>query len=307
MANLWHLGGLRPAQLGRNVWRAIDRDDILGQAAKLSYYFLLALVPLLLLLTTLFGYFAQSADLRADLLGYFRRVVPRSAFQLVVSALDQVTRGAGGGKLSLGIIGTLWAASAGMAAIIRGLNQAYRIEDERPWWKVRLVAVGLTLAFAVFTLAASLLVLAGSTVGRYLAGRFGYEAAFVSLWNLLRWPVALALVLIAIDLLYRFAPDLKDWKWHWATPGAVVAVTLWVTASLGFRLYLRFFNTYATTYGSLGAVIILMLWLYVTSAAILIGAEVNSEIESAAARSGDREARLPGQKAPGERRSKRAA
>ena len=199
MANLWHLGGLPPAQLARSVWRAVDRDDILGQAAKMSYYFLLALVPLLLLLTTLFGYFAQSADLRADLLGYFRRVVPRSAFQLVVSTLDEVTRGAGGGKLSLGI------------------------------------------------------------------------------------------------------------KWHWATPGAVVAVTLWVTASLGFRLYLRFFSTYATTYGSLGAVIILMLWLYVTSAAILIGAEVNSEIESAAARGGDRDARLPGQKAPGEPRSRRAA
>lgn len=306
MANLWHLGGLSPAELGRCVWREVDRDDILGQAAKLSYYFLLALVPLLLLLTTVFGYFAQSADLRADLLEYFKRVVPRSAFQLVVNTLDEVSSRAGGGKLSLGIIGTLWAASAGMAAIIRGLNQAYNIEEARPWWKVRLVAVGLTLAFAAFTVIALMLVLAGSGIGRYIAAWLGYEAAFVSAWNVLRWPVALALVLIAIDLLYRFAPDLRRWRFYWASPGAVAAVALWVVASLGFRLYLRYFNNYATTYGSLGAVIILMLWLYVTSAAILIGAEVNSEIENAAARRGESDARLPGEKAPGEPRRRAA-
>jgi len=302
MANLWHLGGLSWKELGKRVWREIGKDDVFGQAAKLAFYFLLALLPLLLFLTTLFGYFAQSGELRADLLDYFRRVVPRSAFRMIVRTLDEISANAGGGKLSLGIAGALWAASNGMAAITDGLNAAYEIKDTRPWWKVRLLAVLLTIAFAIFTMTGLTLVLAGGRFGWFLASMAGFENTFATGWNYFRWLAALALVLTAVNLLYRFAPDLESWRWRWLTPGAVVAVGLWITASLGFRLYLRYMNTYSATYGSLGAVIILMLWFYMTGAAVLIGAEVNSEIENAAAEAGEDDARFAGERHPGEKR-----
>ena len=154
-----------------------------------------------------------------------------------------------------------------------------------------MIAAVLTLAFAIFTSVALLLVLAGGRMGAFLAERFGLEQVFAIAWNIGHLVLALVLVLIGVDLLYRFAP-LKDRKWKWMTPGGIVAVTLWVLVSLGFRVYLRFGNSYNATYGSLGAVIVLMLWFYLTSAAVLIGAEVNSEMESAAARIRDREGRM---------------
>lgn len=301
MLRLWQLGGLTWKQLAKRVWREIGDDDVFGQAAKLSFYFMLALFPLLLFLTTLFGYFAQSAELRTSLLEYFRRVVPRSAFQLVVDTLNQISMGAGGGKISIGILATLWAASNGIAAIAQRLNAAYEIKDERPWWKMSLIALALTIAFAAFIAVALVLVLGGGKIGAYLANAAGIQDAFAIAWNVAHWPIALVIVLLAINLLYRFAPDLRDWRWRWMTPGAPLAVTLWVIASLGFRFYLRYFNSYSATYGSLGAVIILMLWFYFTGAAILIGAEVNSEIENAVARAGGPNARLPGEKRPGEK------
>ncbi len=302
MFRLFKPSGLTWRELLTRVWNAIWEDDVFGQAAKLSFYFLLALFPLLLFITTLFGYFAQSDELRQSLLSYARRVVPSSAFRLVVDTLNQLKAGAGADKLSIGILGTMWAASSGMAAVAEGLNTAYRIKEARPWWKTRLIALGLTIAFVLFTVTALLLILAGGNLGWFLAGRLGMETAFAWVWNLARWPLALCMILIAVDLVYRFAPDLKEWRWHWITPGGLVAVGLWWAASLGFRLYLRFFNSYNATYGSLGAVIILMLWLYISGVAILVGAEVNSEIESARAQAGEADARLPGEKRPGEKR-----
>ncbi len=281
VAGIWRFGGLTWKELLKRVWGELDADDVLGQAAQLSFYFLLALFPLLLFLTTLFGYFAQSDELRESLLGYFRRVVPRSAFQVVRDTLREISAGAGGGKLSIGLIGTLWAASSGMAAITAGLNKAYGVKDERPWWKVRLIAIGLTIAFSIFTLIALVLIIAGGRLGAFLADRFGLQDAFAIAWNIGRWPVAIFFALVAINLLYRFAPYRKRAKWEWMTPGALAAMTLWIAASLGFRLYLRYANPYNVTYGSLGAVIILLLWLYITGIAILVGAEINGEIERA--------------------------
>lgn len=307
MPRFWTSCGLGWRRLAGRVWHEILDDGVFGQAAMLSYYFLLALFPMLLILVTIFGYFAQSGELRASLLEYFHRVVPGSAFTLVEDTLRQITTGAGGGKLSLGIIVSLWAASNGMSAVAEGLNAAYEIKDERPWWKRQLLAIGLTVAFAAFAVVALALILAGHSIGSWLAGRAGYSDLFTNFWSLARWPIALFMVLVAVNLLYRFAPDLRNWEWKWFTPGAAVAVALWVAVSLGFRLYLHYFNSYNATYGSLGAVIILLLWFYITGAAILIGAEVNSEIENAAAEIGEPDARLAGEKVPGEKRRGRVS
>jgi membrane protein len=282
MASLWHLHGLPFRGLLSRVWHEIVEDDVLGEAAELSFFFLLALFPLLILLTNIFGYFAHSADLRSSLLGYFRRVLPGSAFRLVVGTLNQITNGAGTGKLSLGIVGTIWAASSGMSALSDGLNRAYAIKDSRPWWKARLIAIGLTFLFAVFTALALGLILVGGQLGGYLAIGVGLGRAFAWFWGIARWALTFLFVLTTVHLLYRFAPDMREWKWRWMTPGALVAVGIWMVVSIGFRLYLRYFNSYNATYGSLGAVVILMLWFYLTAIAILTGAEVDSEIEKAA-------------------------
>jgi membrane protein len=281
MGSLWRREGLTFGELLRRVWGQILKNDVLGQAAELAFFFLLALFPLLILLINIFGYFAQSENLRSSLLEYFQRALPQPAFFLVRNTLDQITKGASGGKLSIGIIGTLWAASSGISALSDGLNRAYGIQDRRPWWKARLIAVGLTFLFTIFTVLSLLLILLGGEIGVLLAGRMGVERAFLWFWAVARWTLAFFFLLTVVHLLYRFAPDIPEWKWRWMTPGALVAVGVWMGTSLGFRIYLRYFNSFNATYGSLGAVVILMLWFYLTAIAILAGAEIDSQIEKA--------------------------
>jgi membrane protein len=266
--------------VARRVWKEIDEDDVFGQAAKLSYYFLLAVFPMLIFLTALLGLWAKTGSQMFDnLLEYARGMLPYAAFQLVSTTLREVRVGAGGGKLSLGILATLWAASSGMGATMEGLNRAYKTSGGRPWWKSRMMALALTLAFSAFIIAALTLVLYGGRLGEFLAGYFGFQNAFLTTWKLAQWPLALAFVLLALSLLYHYAPDRRPRAWRRAIPGSIVGAALWLSVSLLFRIYLQFFNNYTATYGSLGAVVILLLWFYLTGAAILIGGEVNSAIE----------------------------
>ena len=162
-----------------------------------------------------------------------------------------------------------------------------------------MTAIGLTLALTFLILSALMLVLFGGKVADLLAINFGFGDLFTVSWKVVQWPIVLAFMLLAFALIYYLAPDLLDQKWIWITPGSVTGVALWLLVSFGFKLYLHFFNSYCNTYGTLGAVIILMLWFYLTGAAILIGGEVNSEIENAAAESGDPQAKEKGEKAPG--------
>jgi membrane protein len=298
--SVWKLGGLSWKELAKRVWSQIQEDDVFGRAAQLSYYFLLSLFPLLLFLTSLLGYFAESgSELRTSLMGYLGAIMPGSATQLVSTTVEEISRGASGGKLSFGILATLWAASNGMGAITEALNAAYNVKESRPWWRVRLISIALTISIAVLILSSLVLLLYGGHIGAAIAAKFGLSGAFTAVWRLVQWPIVLGFVTVAFELVYYFAPDLKDQKWHWVTPGAVVAVVLWLAVSFAFRAYLHYFNSYGATYGSLGAVIILMLWFYLTGAAILIGGEINSEIENAAAEHGDPEAKERGEKAPG--------
>ena len=262
------------------IWTRINDHDIFGRAAQLSYYFLLAVFPLLLFLMTLLGYFAEAgSDLRNKLLSYLGTVMPSSSVTLVHTTLDEISQARGGGKLSLGILAALWAASNGMGAISDTLNVAYAVKEDRPWWKVRLVAVFLTIMVSLFIVIALAIVLFGGHLGDRVAAHFGFSAAFAIAWKLLQWPIALLFLLLTFDLIYYFAPNDRRPKRRWWTAGACTAVVLWLLVSFGFRLYLHFFNSYSVTYGSLGALIVLMLWFYFTGMAILIGGEVNSELE----------------------------
>ncbi|HEV7396525.1 MAG TPA: YihY/virulence factor BrkB family protein [Pyrinomonadaceae bacterium] len=262
------------------VWERISDHNVLGRAAQLSYYFLLALFPLLIFLVTLLGYFASAgSQLRDSLISYLGSVMPYSALMLVHSTLDEVTASRGGGKLSFSLLAALWVASSGMGAISDTLNSAYNVKETRPWWKVRLISVALTIGLAVLILTALVIVLYGGRAGDLVANWVGLGSAFTTGWQMLQWPTMLAFVYLTFHLIYFFAPNRPRTRWHWLSWGTLAALILWLMISFGLRIYLHFFNSYSLTYGSLGALIVLMLWFYLTGVAVLVGGEVNSELE----------------------------
>jgi len=299
MSSAWDLHGQSWQSVAKRVWADIGKDKIFSHAAELAYYFLLALFPLLLFLTSVIGLVIGSGTgLRHSLFNYLGKVLPSSASQLVSDTMFEVSNASGGGKMSFGILAALWAASNGMGAISQSLNAAYHVEESRSWWKQRLIAVGLTIALAVLIISALALVLYGGKIADGLAASYGFGVVFVILWKILQWPIVLIFLLLGFALIYYWAPDLRDQNWRWVTPGSTVAVALWLLVSLAFRLYLHFFDSYSKTYGSLGAVIVLMLWFYLTGASVLIGGEINSDIEELAARKGAAQAKKKGDKQP---------
>lgn len=291
---VWHLGGLTPVQLAQRVWSEIDKDDVLGRAAQLSFYFLVALFPFLIFLSSLTGIlFSGESNLYRELLGYLREVMPKSAYDIVRATVDEITQGASGSKLSIGLLFALWTASTGMDAIINGLNIAYGINERRPWWRRRVVASTLTVALSILAGMSVIMALYGGTFGRLLADQFGLGDIFGRFWFAVQIGFPPFFMLIAFAIVYRFAPNTRDQGWNALMPGSFMAVVLFMLATGAFRLYLTYFDSYNKTYGSLGAVIVLMMWLYLSSIAILVGGEVNSEIRKAAAEAGVREAREP--------------
>ncbi len=168
-----------------------------------------------------------------------------------------------------------------MFAIIEGLNIAYRVEEARSWWRRCAVASGLTIAFLLVAAAALLLLLYGGRLSETIESQWDFGGSVARIWQVLRWLLVLSFVLMGFNILYVYAPNVRHRKWHWLMPGTVVGVSLWLLASAGFQLYLRYFNQFTVTFGSIGAVIILLLWLYLSGIALLVGAEVNSVIEGA--------------------------
>ena len=281
MPSLWKFGGLTPLKLTQLAIKKISKDELSTRSASLSYYFLLALFPMFLFLVSLVGVFAgPGTQLRESVVSGLGRLAPGSASALVQSVINQTFKNSSGIKLAAGILGALWAASGGMGAVVVSLNVIYGVTETRPWWKQKLTIVGLTVTLAALIIVALVLVLYGGKIGQVLAAHIGLGNAFRVAWKVLQWPVSFAAMFLSFSVVYYFAPNLDERKWYWVTPGAVAGVALWLLASLGFRVYLHFFNSYSATYGSLGAVIILMLWLYMTGFAILIGGELNWVIEN---------------------------
>lgn len=184
-----------------------------------------------------------------------------------------------------------------MTQLISNLNNAYEVREQRSWIKVHLISLALTLVMSVLVIAALLLVLGGGHLANYFGNVRGYGPPLVWSWRFLQWTISIGFIVMAFALIYYFGPDLKERHWYWITPGAVLGVALWFGASGILRIYLHFFNTYSSTYGSLGAVIVLLLWFYVTGLAFLIGGTANSVIEHAAAEKGHPEAKAAGEKA----------
>jgi membrane protein len=280
--SLWKFGGLTPYTLIRRTYAEINKDDVFGHSAELSYYFLLALFPALLFMITILGFMSgPGSELRNQLMSYMSRAMPSSAADLVGKTLNEVHQNSSALKALFGAVAALWAATGGIDAISKTLNIAYDLQETRSYVRKKLTSVGLTFGLAVLIIGALALIAFGGQIGELVAAKIGLGGAFTATWKILQWPVALGAMFLAFSMIYYFAPNMKDPQWYWITPGAAVGVVVWIAASVGFSLYLKFFNSYSKTYGSLGAVIILMLWFYLTGMAILIGGEVNSEISKA--------------------------
>ncbi len=297
----WRISGWRWKTFAKHLWTKVNTDDVLNRAAILSFYFLLALFPLLLFLTALLGYFADpGTELRRNLLTYLSAIVPVSAFDLINTTIDEISQERSGRTLWLGLLTSLWFASSGMGAIIEGLNVAYDVKETRAWWRRTLLAIFLTIVLVVLVITALALMFYGSRIAEAIANHYGFGAAFTTVWNVLRWVFVFVIVFMAFALIYYFAPNQNIKQLRWLSPGAMTGLVLWLLVSFLFGSYLDFYNNYSVVYGSLGAVIILMLWLYLTGVTILIGGEVNAIIEQAAVRTRDPETKTPGERPPAE-------
>ena len=293
----WKLGGLSVVALAKRVWSEFSEDEVADRAAALAYYFLFALFPALLFLTALLG-LLPIPNLIGRLMDYVAQTMPGDAASIIEKTLNEIVAGANSGLLSFGVLGALWAGSNGMSSVMSALNVAYDVKETRPWWKTKLLAIGLTLGFSVFILSALVLVVFGPKIGEKVAGLVGLGEVFTFVWNIASIPIVMVLVAIGIALVYYMAPNAEQ-HWRWVTPGSVVALVLWLIASFALRFYVTNFANYNATYGSIGGVILLMLWLYLSGMALLLGAEVNAEIEHAAARRGAPDAKVAGEREPG--------
>jgi len=278
----------------------VQADNCLGLAAQLAYYFFLALFPALLFLVALASFFSY-ASLMDTITAALARVAPYEALKLIQDQVIKISQDKNGGLLTIGMIGTIWSTSSGVNAIIDTLNTAYDIQEGRPWWKVKAIALGLTIALAVFIVVSFALVLVGPTLAEKVAVWMHLGPVFEWTWKILQWPVIFALVALAIAMIYYFAPDAEQ-DWIYITPGSLLATTLWVLISLAFKFYVARFGSYNATYGTIGGIIVLLTWFYVSSLAILVGAELNAEIEHASPYGKD-----PGEKEPGEKKKIGAA
>lgn len=297
VSSIWHLGGLSLWQLGKKVFSAINDDNLLGRAAELAFNFVLALFPMLIFLVSMLGLFAsRGTTLRGQLVSYFSSVLPPDAATLITKTLNEVMHNASNGKITFGIVLTLWFASGGMSSIISGLNGVYEVREMRSWFKVRGISVVLTIAISALVILALFAILSGNFLAQAIGSHLNMGDTAVLLWRVAEVIVAVVFVTVSFSLIYYYGPDVEEQHWYWITPGSIVGVLLWIAASFGFRVYLHFFNNYGKTYGSLGAVMILLMWLYVTGFAFLFGGEINARIEHAAARRGHPEAKAPGEK-----------
>jgi membrane protein len=266
--------------LAFEVYEKAYKDHAFGRAAELAYFFLLALFPFLIFLLSAFSFMP---GLQEALLDWFARLMPPEAMKLVASWVESVITDSSGGLLSFGLLGALWAASKGMKAVIFALNTAYEVEEERSYWMTKLIAPGLTLSLSVFIVGGQVLIMFGDWLAIWLTNLLGVGDRFVAMGQYIDYLVGLLLLIIGVGLLYHFAPNRKR-KWQLITPGAIFAVSGSVIVSILFSQYLRFAPKHNVVYGSLGAVIVLLLWLYLWGLALFIGGEINSVIERAARR-----------------------
>ncbi len=282
LASMWDLQGVPVKEVMRLTWQGINDDNIFGRASQLAYSFFSAIFPTLIAMSALMGLFARSSrQIYVTMLGKIGQLIPPSAFQLVTQTFQQTTSASTSGKVTFGLLFALFSASIGISALQDTLNAVYKVKETRSFLKARLEAIGLTLLVAAIVISALFTLFAGDYGAHRLAHLFRGSYALSVCVQITSWTVACLLMVLSFEVMYYLCPDVHNHKWRWFTPGALIALLGWVAGSLALRVYLHYFNSYSVTYGSLGAVIILLLWFYLTGVMILLGGEVNSEIAHA--------------------------
>ncbi len=287
LRSLWNLQGVPVRVIAKHTWRSLLEDNLVGRAAELGFFFIFALFPGLFTATSFLGIAARSASqVYYSLLGYLAIVIPPAALGTVLETFNQTTASATSGKLTFGLVFAIWTASVGFSAIQDSLNVIYRVKETRSYLGARFSAIGVTVILMILVTLMLATMLGADLLARmaylhifhhFLATAVAYAARGFA------WLFAAALLSLFFAVIYYFAPDVKTSQWHWLTPGASVGIVGWLLASVGLRIYVHFFNDYSAAYGGLGAVIILLTWFYLTGLMLLLGAEINSEIEAAAA------------------------
>ena len=287
-------------ELFKRTYKELLEDDGLGLAAQLAYYFFLALFPAILCVIALAS-FLPLQNFTDEMVSSLGRFAPREMLALIRDQMVRLANGNDGGMFSIGLLGAIWSSSAALVAMIDAMNRAYDIDESRPWWKVRVTAILLTVGMAGFIVLSFGLIVGGPQLAGWVADRYALGTVFVTIWNILQWPVAFALVVTGIGLIYYFAPDAEQ-DWVWITPGALIAAVLWLVGSLAFRVYVVNFGNYEATYGTIAGVILLMLWFYLSGLVLIVGAEASAEIEHASPWG-----KAPAEKVPGEKKKIGAA
>lgn len=258
----------------RNLVVRFFDDDVLAIAAQVAYDLILAFFPFLIFLLTLVGYSSLKSQ---DILSMLQNVLPKEVYQLIHSTVLEVVSSRKGDLLSFSLIVTIWSGSSGFRAIMQGLNKAYDEKETRAYWKKVLISIifmfGLTFVI-MFTFA---LLVFGEMLGNALVIWLNFSNAFRLNWNIIRYCSALAVMILGFATIYRFIPC-RRLTWKEVMPGATFSTLGWLVSSLGFAYYVNNFNNYSAVYGGIGAVIALMLWMYITSIMIILGGELNAVI-----------------------------
>lgn len=275
---IMNIGGIGWVTLIKRTVKEFGDDDMSSYAAALAYRALFSLFPFIIFLMSMLGFLhlPQFFDWLREQASI---VLPGTALEQINPVIDEL-QSQQSGVLSLGILVALWTASTGMRSLMNAMNKAYDVREQRPSWKVFLLSVAYTIGIAVVLLAVAALMIMGPQVMEWLASQVGMQNIVVTVWTWVRWPVAILLMMLVVALLYYVAPDVEQ-SFRFITPGSVVAVIVWIAASLGFGFYVQNFGNYSATYGSIGAIIVLMLFFYISAAVLLLGAELNAVIEHA--------------------------
>lgn len=259
-------------EFGKELFKRFSDVDVPGMSSQLAYFFLLSLFPFLVFLTTLLGYLPIDID---SVLKFLDTYLPADVASMLESNLENLLTSQSGGLLSISIIGAIWSASKGVNALTLAFNKAYRVEEDRSFIVSKLISIGLTIALVVTIAIALLLPIFGKTIGEYIFSFVNLSDGFVQVWNTLRWVISSVILFIVLYVLYILAPN-KKVKLREALWGAVFATISWQIVSLGFSFYVSTLGNFSATYGSLGTVIVLMLWFYLTGIVIITGGIINA-------------------------------
>ena len=263
--------------LARRTCRAVSKHNCFGRAAELAYYFLLAFFPFLIFLLSFMTFMPGAQEV---ILAWFSKVMPPDATKLVNEWLGSVFSSRSRGLLPFGLVLSLWWASSGVNALVAALNTAYEINEGRPLWKTYFLAFGLTITLSLLVIGGVAIITFGEEPASWIADRLGLEARFSHIWNLVRYVTGFAMLIVGIGIIYHFGPNVEQ-KWRWVAPGTFFAGAGFIGVSFVLSLYLKLVPSYDATYGSLGAMIVFMLWLYLIGLILFIGGEINSEIVDA--------------------------